>query len=178
MIGARTLFKVSISNYANDRRYRRAQSAYLVLLLLVVVAMWPEPTGPGEDGTFALVVFLTRWLIPLAFPLMQARLGYGLGDRSDGESAGRMSVAALTGAETLHCLAQWALQAPIVIAAVTAAGFTQPETIAYLLRLLLLGLAGRMGGLIIRGLVRAAATVTQPDGSEKRYERSSRTLSR
>lgn len=182
---ARSLFRMSLANFAHDRRYRRAQSAYLFLLLLLVLALWPTAAGSGEESSIELALFLARWLIPIAFPVMQLRLGFGLVDALGGEPQDRMPVpgsgwqaAAIITAETLHCIALWALQSPLVVAAVTAAGFTALESTAYLLRLLVLGLCGRAGGVIARVATKARGGSAQPVGEARRYARRSSTLSR
>jgi hypothetical protein len=179
------LFRMSIANFAHDRRYRRAQSAYLFLLLLLLLTLWPSAAGSGEESSIELALFLARWLIPIAFPLMQLRLGFGLVDPSGTEPQDRLPVpgsgphaVAIVAAEVFHCIALWALQSPLVVAAVTAAGFTAPEGGAYLLRLLLLGLCGRAGGVIARVATKARGGTNQPVAGARRYSRRSSTLSR
>lgn len=182
---ARGLFKMSIANFAHDRRYRRAQSAYLFLLLLLVLALWPSAAGSAQESSIELALFLAQWLIPIAFPGMQLRLGFGLVDPSRGEPQDRLPVpgsytqtAAIVGAEAFHCIGLWALQSPLVVAAVTAAGFTAGEGTVYLLWLLVLGLSGRVGGVIARVATKARGGTGQPVGAAKRYSRRSSTLSR
>lgn len=185
MRSARSLFKMSMANFAHDRRYRRAQSAYLFLLLLLVLALWPSVAGRGEESSIELALFLVHWLIPVAFPVMQLRLGFGLVDVSGAEPQDRLPVpgsggqaVAIIAAEGFHCIALWALQSPLAVAAVTAAGFTAPEGTAYLLRLLLLGLSGRAGGVIARVATKARRGTNQPVAGARRYSRRSSTLSR
>lgn len=181
---------MSTANFAHDRRYRRAQSAYLFLLLLLVLALWPSAAGPGEESSIELVLFLARWLIPIAFAVMQLRLGFGLVDMSGTEPRDRLPVpgsiaqtATVVTAEMFHCIALWALQSPLVVAAVTAAGFTALEATAYLLRLLALGLSARAVGVIARVAAKARGRkarggAAQPVGAARRYSRRSSTLSR
>ena len=182
---ARGLFKMSMANFANDRRYRRAQSAYLFLLLLLVLALWPSTAGSGEASSIELALFLTRWLLPIAFPLVQVRLGFGLVYLSGTEPRDRLPVpgsipqgAAIMAAEAIHCTALWALQSPPAVAALTVAGFTATEGTAYLLRLLLLGLSGRAAGVIARVATKARRGTNQPVAGARRYSRRSSTLSR
>ena len=181
----RGLFRMSIANFAHDRRYRRAQSAYLFLLLLLIVALWPTAAGSGEESSIELALFLASWLIPIAFPVMQLRLGFGLVDMLGAEPRDRLPVpasgvqaAAIITAEAFHCIALWALQSPLVVAAVTAAGFTAMEGTAYLLRLLVLGLCGRAAGVIARVATKARGGTGQPVGEARRYSRRSSTLPR
>jgi hypothetical protein len=176
---------MSVANFAHDRRYRRAQSAYLFLLLLLIVALWPTAAGAGAESSIELVLFLASWLIPIAFPVMQLRLGFGLVDMLGAEPRDRLPLpasgwqaAAIITAEAFHCIALWALQSPLVVAAVTAAGFTATEGAAYLLRLLVLGLCGRAGGVIARVATKARSGTGQPVGEARRYSRRSSTLSR
>ncbi|MFP4373280.1 MAG: hypothetical protein ACLFPO_03035 [Spirochaetaceae bacterium] len=171
MRAARSRFKMSFANFAHDRRYRRAQSAYLLLLLLLLLALWPSASSVGEASPFELTLFLTQWLLPLAFPIMQFRLGFGLVDELRSEPRDRLPLpasypqtAAILAAELLHCIALWALQSPLVIAAVSAAGFTAAEGVAYLLRLLMLGLAARLGGVIARVATKSRRGASQPPG--------------
>lgn len=182
---ARSLFRMSIANFAHDRRYRRAQSAYLFLLLLLIVALWPTATGSGEESSIELALFLASWLIPIAFPVIQLRMGFGLVDMLGAEPRDRLPVpasgwqaAAIITAEAVHCIALWALQSPLVVVGVTAAGFTAMEGAAYLLRLLVLGLGGRAGGAIARVVTKARGGTGQPVGDARRYSRRSSTLSR
>lgn len=182
---ARSLFRMSMANFAHDRRYRRAQSAYLLLLLLLIVALWPTAAGSGEESSIELALFLASWLIPIAFPVIQLRLGFGLVDMLGAEPRDRLPIpasgrqaAAIITAEAFHCIALWALQSPLVVAAVTAAGFTAMEGTTYLLRLLLFGLCGRAGGVIARVATKARRGTDQPIGDARRYSRRSSTLSR
>lgn len=185
MLPRRRAFKISVAHYANDRRYRRAQSAYLVLLLLLAVAMWPSvdhARGPDEPP---LVEFLTAWLIPLGFALTQARLGLGLRDTSEEEPPEHLPVPTLGGvglavcvAELLHLAALWALQSPLVIAVLAAGGLTTGETLLYLLRLLGYGAGARLAGLLGRGLFRRGSSVIYAGDPENTYSRSSATVSK
>jgi hypothetical protein len=185
MARAGMLLRMSFASYANDRRYRRSQSAYLLLLLLILVALWPETVGSTDESSFGLINFLIEWLIPLAFPIVQLRLGFGLLDITETEPPERLplprafgEVAAVTLAENIHGAALWAMQSPLVIAAVTAAGFTLNGGVAYLLRLLVLGVAARTAGVLGRVIARSRSTRPQEAESENRYSRSSSTSSK
>jgi hypothetical protein len=186
-----------MAHFANDRRYRRAQSGYLVLLLLLTVATWPTLREQGSGDEQALILFLIEWLIPAAFSLAQLRLGFGLGEGAESMTSEHLPIPrapaqtlAVVSAEQLHCLSLWAMQAPLVIAAVSAAGLTAGEAVHYLLWLLALGAGARLLGLVARRLLRAhwrsaeeerlpqLRSVLHSDGSPKRYPRSSSTVSR
>lgn len=172
---ATLLYRMSLASYANDRRYRRSQSAYLLLLLLLLVALWPETVAPGEESSFGLIMFLLEWLVPLAFPLMQLRLGFGLLDITEAAPPERLplprgygEVLAVGLAESIHCLAHWTMQAPLLIAAVTAAGYEIEGGAIYLLQILVLGIAARAAGLLARVIARSRSILPQPLEAEKR----------
>mgnify|MGYP006287919005 CR=1 FL=1 len=162
MHSSRRIFKRSMAMYANDRRYRRAQNGYLLLILLLLVAMWPEAAAPGEESSsFELVLFLIRWMLPLSFTLFQLRLGLGLLDPREerpGEglpvprSAGELAATMIP--ETLHCLAVWVLQSPFAVAAVSAAGLASDEVLRYVFELLAMGAGARLAGLVLRAMLR------------------------
>ncbi len=161
MISPRIAFKISMSHYANDKHYRRAQNAYLLLLLLLVTALWPGLRTEGGPTYLSLTVFLSERLIPVAFLLMQFRLGIGLDHSADEvpperlPAPGRISaLAAVVAAELIHTTAQWALQAPLIVAAVAAAGLDPGESLRYLAQLLAFGYAARFAGVLARVLVR------------------------
>lgn len=198
MTSPRIAFKLSTASYANDRRYRRTQSAYLVLLLLLLVATWPEAGVQEPNDAASLIIFLTTWLLPLAFPLVQLRLGVGLVDRTESEPPERLpapadagTALAIVAAELLHCIALWTLQSPLVIAAAAAAGFTTRAMLVYTLEILLYGIVARLFGVLIRAAVRGAGAAVrgaeaavrdgpppQSAGSAKTYSRSSSTVSK
>ena len=198
MIPPRIAFKISMSHYANHKHYRRAQNAYLLLLLLLIIALWPGSRAAGGPTYLSLTVFLTQRLIPIGFAVMQLRLGFGLDHSADGVPPerlpaphGLLRLTAVVAAELLHVTTQWALQAPLVVVALAAAGLTPVESLQYLTRLLAIGSGARCAGLIARVVLRPLGerlrtqtstpeveSPTREVEPETTYSRSSGTVSR
>ncbi|MFP4011868.1 MAG: hypothetical protein ACLFUM_09210 [Spirochaetaceae bacterium] len=166
------LFKISVANYANDPRYRRAQSGYLIILLVVIAAVWPGPWETAEGASLDQIIFFARTLLPLVFPLMQLRFGFGLRDPAETEPPERIpiprdapGIAGVMLAELLHCFSLWTLQSPLLIAAVSAAGFMLEEVLEFLLILLGTGTAARVIGVLGRVLMRGRHHADHTPGS-------------